>query len=119
MCRVRIEFGRELWIDPQDDPRSRTGVHASLVRRKVRHALKEKVTAHEYTSYDADLEQAIEQVGDAWLQGRKGLQIYIAGIRLFEIGRENAGFNARQGDQVIGILQLNRLESRDGWLLNR
>jgi len=94
-------------------------VHASLVRRKVRHALKEHVTVHEYLTYDAELEQAIEQVGDAWLQGRKGLQMYIAGIRLFGDRTGKRWFYARNGDQIIGILQLNRLESRDGWLLNR
>ena len=43
----------------------------------------------------------------------------ISGIRLFSDRSGKRWFYATHGDRVIGVLQLNRLEARQGWLLNR
>ena len=118
-CKALIEFGEELFLDPHDDPRARTGVNASLVRRKVRHAEKEGVIATEYLTRDEGLEKAIQQVGEDWLKSRKGPQVYLSRIRLFEDRHGKRWIYAKKGDQVVGILCLNQLMARGGYLMNR
>jgi len=118
-CKALIEFGEELFLDPHDDPRARTGVNASLVRRKVRHAEKEGITATEYLSRNPDLEREIESVGDAWLKSRKGPQLYLSRIRLFDDRHGKRWIYATKNDKVVGILCLNQLQVRSGYLLNR
>ncbi|MBA3720931.1 MAG: DUF2156 domain-containing protein [Parachlamydiaceae bacterium] len=116
--QISIEFGEELFIDPQKDPRAETGNHASLVRRKVKHAQNEGVTAHEYVNSDIKIEHAIEQVGIKWLKNRKGPQIHISNVHLFENRLGKRWFFAQCNDSIVGVLLLNKLEAHDGWLMN-
>ncbi len=118
-CQGLIEFGEELFLDPHDDPRARTGVNASLVRRKVRHAEKEGVVTTEYLTHDLELEKEIENVGNAWLKSRKGPQLYLSRIRLFDDRVGKRWIYAKKGNKVVGILCLNQLQVREGYLLNR
>lgn len=119
VCKVMIEFGEELIMDPHHDPRKNTGVYASLVRRKVRHALKEGATVHEYFPSDsAELEQEIEKVGALWLKGRRGLQLHISHVRLFSDRDGKRWLYAKQGDKIVGVIVLNRLDTYRGWLIN-
>lgn len=118
ICKSSVEFGNELFLDPQIDPEKRTGTHASLVRRKVKHALKNDVIVHEHLSYDASIEQAIDQVGATWLQGRRGPQIHISNVRLFDDREGKRWFYAQQGDAIVGVIVVNHLQSKEGWLLN-
>ncbi|WP_068469308.1 DUF2156 domain-containing protein [Candidatus Protochlamydia phocaeensis] len=118
VCKAKIEFGEEICIDPHSDPRSHEGVNGSLVRRKVRHALKEGMTVQEYTTPDPKLEKAIEEVGVAWLKGRRGPQFHISHIHLFENRPGKRWFYARQNDQITGVAILNQLQAKNGWLLN-
>lgn len=117
-CSCMVEFGNEFYIDPHNDPRQRTGTHGSLVRRKVRHAVGEGTSVTEYTSRDSALEQAIDQVGVAWLEGRRGPQIHISQVRLFNDRFGKRWFYARQGERIVGAVVLNRLERYEGWLMN-
>lgn len=118
MCKVMVEFGEELVMDPHDDPRKHTGDYASLVRRKVRHALKEGTTVHEYLNPDPDLEKEIENVGTLWLKGRQGLQLHISHVRLFSDRYGKRWLYAKQGNQIVGVIVLNRLEACNGWHIN-
>ncbi len=118
ICNVKIQFGSEMTIDPTNDPRKKEGVKGSLVRRKVRHALNDGVTIHEYTQPDTKLESQIEQVGSAWLAGRSGPQVHISTVRLFTDRLGKRWFYAKQNDKIVGVLVLHRLASREGWLLN-
>lgn len=117
-CRALIEFGQELIMDPHADPRARQGTHASLVRRKVRHALRAGVQVKEYVGFDKKLEEAITQVGISWLQSRRGPQVYISHVRLFADRFGKRWFYAQQGDHIVGVLLLNQLQAQQGWLLN-
>lgn len=117
-CKALIEFGDEIILDPHNDPRDGTGVYASLVRRKVRHAIKEEVKVVEYDTPDTSLEQAIEQVGESWLKARRGLQTHISHVRLFDDRPGKRWFYAKHGNEVVGVVVLNKLESRQGWLIN-
>jgi len=115
---VSIEFGYEITLNPQRDPRSHTGSHGSLVRRKVRHAEKEGVCVEEYTEADSALEVALEEVGNSWLQMRKGPQVHISHVHLFDDRPGKRWFYAKKEDQIVGVVVLNQLEARQGWLLN-
>lgn len=116
---IAIEFGEELMMDPHQDPKAYTGTHACLVRRKVKHALKENVIATEYREHQVELEEAMKQVGQAWLKKRSGPQIHISRICLFANRLGKRWFYARQGERVVGVLLMNELQAHQGWLINR
>lgn len=117
-CSALIQFGEEFYIDPHNDPRAKKGTHGSLVRRKVRHAQHEGTSVHEYIQNDEELEKAIDQVGTLWLEARRGPQIHISHVRLFNDRPGKRWFYAKQGERIVGAAVLNRLEKEQGWLLN-
>lgn len=117
-CGAMIAFGDELVIDPHDDPKARKGVNGSLVRRKVRHALKEGALVQEYIPTDPALEADIEKVGTLWLEGREGLQIHTSNVHLFLNREGKRWFYATYQGQVVGTVVLNELKKYNGWLLN-
>lgn len=113
---VSVEFGQELIVDPLNDHQS--GEHAGLVRRKIKQAIQAGAAADEYQGYDPDLENAIEQVGAAWLKARRITSLHISPIRLFEDRFGKRWFYARCNEEVIGTLSLNYLDAEGGWLFN-
>jgi lysylphosphatidylglycerol synthetase-like protein (DUF2156 family) len=117
-AKVMIEYGEELILDPHDDPRKKEGVYASLVRRKTRHALHENVVVHEYIPFADEIEKEIIQVGEKWLEARKGPQIHLSHLRPFDHREGKRWFYAQKNEQIVGALILNRLEKYQGWLLN-
>lgn len=118
ICKSSLEFGHELYLDPQKDPETQSGSRGSLVRRKVKQALNEGVHLYEYLSYNERLEQAINQVGLTWLNSRHGPQIHISNVHLFSDREGKRWFYAQQNDAIVGIIVVNRLLSKQGWLLN-
>lgn len=117
-CRVAIHFGDELTLDPQVDPRSLHGTHASLVRRKLRHGTNEGVIVKEYIGLDPALESTLNDVGAAWLNNRQGPQIHISRVYLFEDRMGKRWFYAKHHEKIVGVIVLNSLENRQGWLIN-
>lgn len=117
-CKISLEVGEELTLDPHNDPREKTGVHASLVRRKVKHAIHEGVTVEEYVGDNEELEKNIELVGIEWLKARKGAQIHISKVNLFEDRQGKRWLYALCKGKIVGVLQLNELKSQSGWLIN-
>lgn len=117
-CKAIVQFGEELYIDPQNDPRERQGTHASLIRRKVRHAIHEETVVKEHAAGDLSLEQSMLQTARSWLQARKGPQIHISRVRLFEDTHGKRWFYAMQRGRMVGMIVLNHLQARNGWLIN-
>ena len=117
-CQSAIHFGEELIIDPHHDPRKRQGENASLVRRKVRHALHEGTVVKEYIDHDPQIEQEIELVGKTWLQSREGPQVYISHVHIFNNRFGKRWFYALQKGRMMGVIILNRLDVKEGWLMN-
>lgn len=117
-CQTAIEVGEELSMDPHSDPRQKTGVNASLLRRKVRHAMHEGVTFQEYIPNDAEIEEAMNQVGIAWVKNRRGPQIYISEVSLFTNRLGKRWFYAYQNGKIVGVATLHQLQELQGWLLN-
>lgn len=118
VCGAIIEFGEELVFNPPTDPRKNTGTYGSLVRRKTKQAHREGVAVHEYIPHDAALESAIELVKEQWLLSRRGLQVHLSNAHLFTDRMGKRWFYAKQGDRVIGVIALNHLQARNGWLIN-
>jgi lysylphosphatidylglycerol synthetase-like protein (DUF2156 family) len=116
--QVAIEFGEELSVDPQVDPRKKTGDHAVLIRKKIKRALSEAITIHEHVLQQPELEKAMEEVGVAWLKGRHGAQIYVSPIKLFSDRLGKRWFYAQKEERIIGVAALHQLQARQGWLLN-
>lgn len=117
-CKAVIQYGEELSINPQNDPRNNHGTQASLVRRKVRRAIKEGVTIKEHQLGDAESEKLLTALASSWLQKRQGAQIHISHVSLFEYPIGKRWFYALQNGKIIGMLVINRLESHNGWLMN-
>jgi lysylphosphatidylglycerol synthetase-like protein (DUF2156 family) len=117
-CAISLEYGEELTLTAQVDPRARTGVDASLVRRKVRHAQKEQVEVREYVGDDPHIEAQIERVGLRWSAARKGPQIHISHLEPFADREGRRWFAAFRADQIVGALVMNEVRSLRGWAFN-
>jgi lysylphosphatidylglycerol synthetase-like protein (DUF2156 family) len=115
---IVIEFGDKFVLNPLSNPVNHTGSNASLVRKKVKHALKEGALVQEYTGDDPAVEQAIEAVALEWQRARLGPQVYLAQLTLFKNRAGKRWFYAKQGEKIVGILILNQLQAQQGWLLN-
>jgi lysylphosphatidylglycerol synthetase-like protein (DUF2156 family) len=111
-----IEFGEQITIDPRRDrPRGRRGHELT---RKLNHARAEEVTLHEYVAPgDRRLEQQMARVAHAWLDARRGLQVFVAHIDLFQPRSLRRWFYATWRGRVIGVQSLVRLDARAGYLL--
>lgn len=115
---VSIQFGHKLFLDPSDNPSNKKGSKGSLVRKKVRHALKEGVEIKEYLLNDSELENEITEARNAWQRSRHGPQVYIAYPNLFKDRTGKRWFYAKQGELLVGFLILNQLHLGASWLLN-
>jgi lysylphosphatidylglycerol synthetase-like protein (DUF2156 family) len=113
-----IEFGEELSIDPHNDPKSFSGEAGHVVRRKVKHALKEGVGVKELPAPDESLQKKIEAACMAWLDSRRGPQIHVAHAHLFQDPQGKRWFYAGCNDRVVGVVQISRIETHQGWLLS-
>ncbi|MDP1834443.1 MAG: DUF2156 domain-containing protein [Chlamydiales bacterium] len=114
IAKACLEFGEEFILNPQANPASKS----SLLGRKERHARRVGISVVEYKGNDPALEEQLEAIGTAWLQSRKGPQIHISRIFLFDDRYGKRWFYAHDGQQIVGVTVLNQLQSRDGWLLN-
>jgi len=118
LCRIKIQFGSRLVINPSIDPLKLTGSNAVLLRKKVKHATKDGAVVLEYLSYDANIETDVESITKEWLHSRQGPQVFIAHMNLFSDREGKRWFIARVGKKIVGLLVLNQLIACSGWLLN-
>lgn len=114
-CPIAIGLADLLYVDPVINPFDNQGERGSLVRRKVRRALNEGVTCVEW--HDGD-EKGLEEVAKIWQEGRKGRQAHISKPALFENRFGKRWIVAYLEGRPIGLAVLNRLEEKNGWLLN-
>lgn len=115
---ISMEFGEKFILNPLQNPTNDTGSNAVLVRKKIKHAAKDGVSVHEYIDKDPAVEKQIEAVAAEWLQKRSGPQIYMSHIHIFDDAYGKRWFYARHNNRFVGLLILNQLQSKQGWLLN-
>lgn len=118
LSAVVIEYGKILVLDPQYNPSRNTGSKAVLVRKKVKHARNEGAVVKEYLGNDPKIEKQLEDVATEWLQKRKGPQIYLCHLALFENRYGKRWFYAQKGTRIVALLILNELQTEKGWVLN-
>lgn len=118
VCQIKIRFGNEAILNPNNDPRDNSGDHGRLVRRKVKHALNSGMTPHEYIPFDESLEKEIEAVEVSWLASRRGPQVYISKPRVFQDLPGKRWIYVRNGEKIVGVLVLTQLKAYQGWLIN-
>lgn len=114
-CSVMIEVGREIIFDPSHDPTE--GSRGHKLRHKVNHVIHLGLKFQEYLSHDIHLEKAIQDLANAWVQKRKGPQIYLGDPIFFDRRADKRWFYVKNGDQIIGAALLSKMEKRQGWLL--
>jgi lysylphosphatidylglycerol synthetase-like protein (DUF2156 family) len=111
-----IEFGQELTFDPQRDPTS--GGRGRELRKKLHRARRAGVAVAEYHPHldHRSLEHDLRAIARAWLAARHGFQVFITPIDLFPYYRGRRWFYARRGAALLGVLSLQRVGCRGGWV---
>jgi lysylphosphatidylglycerol synthetase-like protein (DUF2156 family) len=110
-----MKVGEELILNPENMRNS--GTKSSGLRNKVNLALRSGIRFDEYLGQDPKLEEDLEQVGLSWLKGRKGPQIYLSQVKVFEQRLGKRWFYAKHEGKIVGLLILHSLEAREGWLV--
>ena len=118
LTATSIKFGEKFILDPQNNFLTNTGSKAVLVRKKLKHATKQGITIKEYTNHDPHVEEGISQVAKNWLQKRHGPQVFLCGLNLFQDKQGKRYFYAEKGGKIIGLVILNAMEAKKGWMLN-
>ncbi len=113
-----FELCHEIIVDPSQDPKARTGSHASLLRNKYNQAIRNGVTVKEYMGFDQELEKKLEQASALWLANRKGFQLHYAHNGLFSNRSNKRWFYAEKNGIILGFLVLNRIDAHKGWVQN-
>lgn len=118
VCKTLISFGDEIILNPMHDAMQRKGKRASLLRNKWNQCLRDGIQVKEYLAYDPVLEQGMEQVAAAWLQGRTGPQMSLLRVDLFGDRTRKRWFYAQYQDAIVGVLMVNSLSEGNGWVIN-
>lgn len=116
LLSVSIEVGEELFFDPQLNE-SLKGHKGYRLRNKLNYARKHGLEVYEYLSSNEDLEHAMQQVGNAWLQSRRGPQIHLGQLDFFTNRSGTRWFYLHQSGHIMGVALLCRLEARQGWFI--
>lgn len=116
LCKILIEIGEGISFDPFIDPKE--GTKRYRLRNRINHALHLGLAVHEYVSKDKSIEEAIQNVGVAWLKARQGPQIYLGELNFFENRNGKRWFYVTDQEQkIIAVALLSRLDAYEGWLL--
>lgn len=114
--KVMMEVCEELIFDPHEDPL--VGKKSHRLRNKVNHTQNLNLAVKEYTTPDPKLEAALQRVGDLWLGERKGPQIHLGALQLFDHRFDRRWFYVEDPDGTISsVALLRRLEGKEGWFI--
>lgn len=114
-CKISMEICDELIFDPIFDP--------CLKSRRLKHrvdiALKHGLTVHEYipTPVDANIENALQEIGIKWQRAIKGPSVFLGHLNFFESYQGKRWFYVKDGEKITSMMMLSRIDSKDGWLL--
>ncbi len=111
-----LKIGDELTVNPENDPT--VGPKARKLRNKLSVANRAGVTIKEYLVEDPVMEQKMEEVASSWIHSRKGPQVFLANVDIFDQRPGKRWFYAEMKGEIIGVLMLNQLQARQGWLFN-
>jgi lysylphosphatidylglycerol synthetase-like protein (DUF2156 family) len=104
----RLKVGKELIVDTSQNPAK--GSSGRGLKNRLNLARRSGVTLHEYTEDDPALKQEMNGVKNQWLNNRKGPQIFLSSIDLFDTSIGKQLLYAKSNGRVVGVLQLQQLE---------
>lgn len=116
MFQASIAIGEEVILNPMHDYLA--GSQGRKLRSKVHQSSNANTKISEYHLNHPELQIKIEEAAAAWLKGRKGPQIYLAHVDLFNAPAGKRWFYAEKDEKIVGVLMLNKLEAKDGWIIN-
>lgn len=114
-CKVSVEVGEEVILDPYADPR--LGPKGRRLRNRLTYAQKNGLEVHEYISSDSELEKALQEIATTWVKARKGPQLYLSHLNFFNNKAGKRWFYIEDQKRILGMALLCKLESKNGWLL--
>jgi len=117
-CNSAIECGVEIILNPQIDATNKKGKKASLLRNKYNQSIRDGINVKEYCGYDEQMEASLQNIREVWLKNRKGPQIYLLSVNMFEDRIHKRWFYAEHNGELIAVLMLNRIDAFHGWVLN-
>lgn len=117
-CKSVVEFGEELILDPSSDDPKR-GSQGELVRKKIKRSQNEGIVVKEYRHSNPEIEAQMIKVGNAWLKGRQGPQVYISKLHIFDDPYGRRWFYAQRGSTIVGVLMMNQLQAKKGWAITQ
>lgn len=116
ICNIMIDVGEEIIFDPFTD--SMRGHKGFKMRNRTQHAKALGLKVKEYLLYDVNVEKSILNVGQEWVQTRRGPQIYLGKLDFFEKRADRRWFYLQdENEKIIGMALLTKLEAYRGWLL--
>ncbi len=115
-CKVMLKVCDDLVFNPQID--QSLGAKTRRMRNKLKHAENLHLKVVEYIDYDPKIEAAMQEVGDHWLKGRKGPQIHLGSLQLFNQRIDRRWFYIKdpQGN-VQSVALLRKLGADKGWFI--
>lgn len=112
-CKILIEACEELIFNPQENPCEVSSRFRHRVERGIAHGL----TAHEYSGGNEKIENKLRKVGVDWEKAIKGPHIYLGHLDFFASSVGKRWFYVKDGDEIISMAMLSRIEAKKGWLL--
>ena len=101
ILKTALSMGDEIIVNPQVDPLSLRGKHASSLRNIYSLQKKNDLRFHEYCDQDNHLEHSMEKLGHDWLQERKGPQTSLMNVDIFSHRSNKRFFYVQEKDRII------------------
>ncbi len=116
--QTALSMGDEIIVNPQVDPLSLCGKHASSLRNINSVINRVGVVFNEYRGKDLHIEHTMEKIGHQWVQNRKGPQTSLLHVDIFSNRANKRFFYAEYNKNIVGVFILNRLDAYQGWTIN-
>lgn len=116
--KTALSMGNEIIVNPLVDPLSLRGKHASSLRNIYSLINRVGITFHEYIGHDMHIEHTMEEIGQQWVQNRKGPQTSLLHVDIFSNRANKRFFYAEHNKRIVGVIILNRLDAYQGWTIN-
>ncbi len=110
-CKTLIQVGEELILDPTQFKLKQK------LRWKINQSIQVGVIVKEYRDFDAALETRMKEAINLWLKAKHGPQIYLGNLNPFENNANKRIFYAVQGETIVGLLALSRIDQHKGWVV--
>lgn len=113
-CAAAISFGEEFFLSPTQLPKP-----SALLRKKIRKATREQISAFEYLVSDPQLEAELQEMVTESLKVRQGPQTFIAKTNLFQTRLGRRFFYVKKNNKLLAVAWINQLNEKKDWVLSQ